>query len=280
MSRAVDLRAPRRSHAALAVQLCIPCADLTSAWREVESLARAEPWCLEIEALEGQGARVHALFATLPQPRWATHVVPARAAVFGSGWRAAQGAAQVGPLWVLPPGRRPPCGARRVVVVEALKAFGAGSHDTTLLCLERVVELSPAREVLDVGTGSGVLAIAALLLGAERATGIDLDDVLLAEAQKNAAHSGVAARYHTTRAPPEQLGRAVSLVLANVRTPALVSLAPALWAAVEPGGALILSGVRVEEEGEVLPTYSALGVHVDAVVARGDWLRIDLSRPA
>lgn len=243
-------------------------------WEVVEALAPLDPWCLEVD--EGTGT-VDALFPHDPPAlgsEW-RRVTP-DISRFGSGWRPDQKATQVGPLWVLPPGRRAPSGSRRRVVVEALVAFGAGTHETTWMCLEKVVERSPVTEVLDVGTGSGVLAIAALVLGAQRAIGTDLEDRLLEEAQKNAAHSGVEGRFSTTRARPDQLGRAFPLVLANVRTPALIELAPALIEATAPGGSLILSGIRVEEREALLPAFSALGLISEA--QRGDWVRLDYAR--
>lgn len=243
-------------------------------WELVEALAPLDPWCLEVD--EATGA-VDALFPQDPPTLGAEwrRVTP-DISRFGSGWRPDQKATQVGPLWVLPPGRRAPSGSRRQVRVEALVAFGAGTHETTWMCLEKVVERSPVAEVLDVGTGSGVLAIAALILGAERAVGTDLEDRLLEEARKNAGHSGVANRFSTTRARPDELGRAFPLVLANVRTPALIELAPALIQATAPGGSLILSGIRLEERDELLPAFGALRLASEA--QRGDWVRLDYAR--
>lgn len=243
-------------------------------WAALEALAPLDPWCLEVD--EATGA-VDALFPHDPPtlgPEW-LRITP-DISRFGSGWRPAQKATQVGPLWVLPPGRRAPSGSRRQVRVEALVAFGAGTHETTWMCLEKVVERAPVAEVLDVGTGSGVLAIAALILGAQRAVGTDLEDRLLEEARKNAVHSGVADRFSTTRARPDQLGRAFPLVLANVRTPALIELAPALLQATAPGGSLILSGIRGEEREELLPAFRA--AELVSEERRGDWVRLDYAR--
>ncbi|MFO0725097.1 MAG: 50S ribosomal protein L11 methyltransferase [Myxococcota bacterium] len=239
-------------------------------WEFVDAIAPLDPWCLEVDEVSGT---IDALFPIDPAlgPEW-QRITP-EIARFGSGWRPDLKATQVGPLWILPPGRRAPSGSQRRVIVEALVAFGAGTHETTLMCLEKVVERSPVPEVLDVGTGSGVLAIAALLLGAKRAVGTDLEDRLLDEARKNAVHSGVEARLTTTTARVEALDRRFPLVIANVRTPALITLAPALIAATAPGGDLILSGIRIEEREELMPAFGAVPLVSEA--SRGDWLRLD-----
>lgn len=258
----------------LAITVCIVCPDLDAAWRALDRLGRLDPWCLD---LDEPSLTVRALFPRAPEGLDVVHTLdPASAARFGSGWCEVARATQVGPLWILPPERKPPSGARFVVRVDALKAFGAGTHETTMLCLERVVERAPVAELLDVGTGSGVLALGALRLGAGRAIGVDVEDVLLEEARRNARHNGLADRLELTLELPS---RTFPLVLANVRTPALIGLVDRLIAATAPGGELVLSGIRVEERDEIVPLYLGRGLHLRAEAARGDWLRIDWLRP-
>lgn len=266
--------------ARVAIELVASALDRGQAWALVERVAAFDPWCLELDEDLGQ---LRALFPALPP-----HAVEAlrdlapgavlteaRAARYGAGWRPAQLATQVGPLWIVAPGRRPPAGARFAVTVDGLRAFGAGTHETTVLCLERLVELSPLDELLDVGTGSGILALAALRLGARRATALDVEPTALAEAGENARANGLAARLDLSLDAPAALGRRFPVVVANVRTPALIALAPALLAACETE--LILSGVRVEERDELVPTFEAHGARVLRESTRGDWLRIDVA---
>ncbi len=263
-----------RSTPLLAITVRIACPDLDAAWRALDRVGRLDPWCLD---LDEPSLTVRALFPAPPAALELTHALePAAAARFGSGWSAVARATQVGPLWVLPPERKAPSGARFVVRVDALKAFGAGTYETTTMCLERVVERAPVEALLDVGTGSGVLALAALRLGATHAVGVDLEDALLEEARRNARHNGLADRFQLTLELP---ARAFPLVLANVRTPALIALVDRLIAATQPDGELVLSGIREEERDEVLPLYVARGMVLRAAVQRGDWLRLDLLRP-
>lgn len=149
------------------------------------------------------------------------------------------------PSWLEPePGE-----TRRVLRIDPGMAFGTGTHFTTASCLARIETLLAARprgestRVLDVGCGTGILAIGALALGAARATGIDLDPEAVAEAGRNAARNGVEARFHATAEPLPEHPAPHELVLANLVAETLVELAPRLARAVAPGGALVTSGV-------------------------------------
>ncbi len=137
-------------------------------------------------------------------------------------------------------------------------AFGAGDHPTTCMML-RALEQALARtaasmrlaavRALDVGTGNGVLAIAALLLGAGAATGVDIDPQACHEARINASHNGVAERFAIVSGPVQAVGEAAfDLVLANLRPPTLAALLPVLGLLVAAGGWLILSGFRADEQ--------------------------------
>jgi len=242
----------------MAIAIEIDCADEAEAWCAIERMTEA--WCVDIDPVSH---RVRALLGT---ETTFGRKVPVRVADFGSGWREKQKATQIGPLWIVSPGRKVP-GARFLVTVDALIAFGAGTHETTMMCLERIVELSPIDEILDVGTGSGILAIAALKMGATRARGVDIEEKLLNEARENARRNGV------TLELSSHLERTAPVVIANVRTPALVTMAPALIGASKQH--LILSGIRVEEREEIVPVYEALGARIRNEAVRGDWLRLD-----
>lgn len=176
-----------------------------------------------------------------------------------------------------------------VVVVEPGQAFGTGAHASTRLALECLAAL-PARRlrgarVLDVGTGSGVLALAALRLGAACAVGCDLDARALAEARANAARNGLSERLALLRGGPDALGAGrFDLVLANLLRRGLEPLLPALAARTRPSGHLVLSGLLAEERRLLAAPLAAAGL---AVVASrrapdpsgGRWLAL-LSRRA
>jgi ribosomal protein L11 methyltransferase len=154
-----------------------------------------------------------------------------------------------------------------VVRLDPGAAFGTGAHPTTRLCLAWLDRhLQPGASVLDVGCGSGILAIAAAKLGAGRVIGTDIDPQALAIARANAAENEAAASY----TDPDSLGAGTfDIVLANILANPLKLLAPALLARVAPRGSLVLSGVLERQVSDVVAVYrtvdSGCVLEVDAV---------------
>jgi ribosomal protein L11 methyltransferase len=149
------------------------------------------------------------------------------------------------------------------VIIEPSMAFGTGHHATTRLCLEALQALDdPNGFVLDVGTGSGVLAIAARQLGAHRALGIDNDPDAVRCAHDNLRLNrgvdGVAFRTADLTSWDEKLVPAADVVTANLTGSLLCRSAPALVAALAPGGTLIVSGLLEEERQAVVDVYGGL----------------------
>jgi ribosomal protein L11 methyltransferase len=177
------------------------------------------------------------------------------------------GRAFVRPSWVAaatPPGLVE-------IVLDPGMAFGTGTHPTTSLCLAALSDLlaeRPGARVLDVGTGSGLLAIAARKLGAGQVTGTDNDPVALRVARENADLNG-ASLVLDGREVAAQRGP-FELVLANILANTLVELAPAIAAQLAPGGVVLLSGILRPQEDEVRQAYLAAGL-----VARPDRERRD-----
>ena len=165
-----------------------------------------------------------------------------------------------------------------VVRLDPGLAFGSGTHPTTSLCLQWLDALAGAgalegRRVLDFGCGSGILALAALKLGAARAVGVDNDPQALLATHDNAERNGVAARLEVYL-PHEEPAATYPVVVANILASALDILAPTLAARVAPGGRIALSGILAGQETELLQRY---GEWFDAlaVAQEGDWMRID-----
>ena len=165
--------------------------------------------------------------------------------------------------------------------LEPGRAFGTGLHATTSLVAELLdaavagtLPLPPlaGREVLDVGTGSGILALVALLYGAARALGVDTDADVIEIVRENAARNGLEARVEAREGGAEAVTRAYPWVLANIEARVLRPLAAELVRVLEPGGALVLSGILGSEHDEIVRIYTSLPrklTHIDTR-RRGD----------
>ena len=165
-----------------------------------------------------------------------------------------------------------------VVRLDPGLAFGSGTHPTTALCLrwlDDLAEQGALKEatVLDFGCGSGILALAALKLGATRAVGVDNDPQALTATLDNAQRNGVVARL-SVHLPADEPVATYPVVVANILASALESLAPTLAARVEAGGYIALSGILHGQEAELLEQYAQWFGQLRAT-RDGDWIRID-----
>jgi ribosomal protein L11 methyltransferase len=162
-------------------------------------------------------------------------------------------------------------------------AFGTGLHPTTRLCLAALEGagdrglLSGAR-VLDVGCGSGILAIAAVKLGAVSAIGVDTDPIAVEATQANAARNGLDARIDARVGSLPTDDQPADLVLANLIASVLIELAANLRDAVRPGGTVLASGIFVDREVDVRASFAAVGLEVSARHAEGDWVALEAIR--
>mgnify|MGYP001813349401 FL=1 len=177
-------------------------------------------------------------------------------------------------LWVCPAGQRP-LDARDAVLIDLDPglAFGTGTHATTALCLQWLDEHPPVEQrVLDYGCGSGILAIAALKLGAAAAWGVDIDEQALWASRENAARNGVDAGLMTAlpAALPDQC---FDLLLANILANPLIDLAPRLARLVRAGGDLVLSGVLAEQADAVCTAYERW-FSLSETADRDGWVRL------
>ena len=157
-------------------------------------------------------------------------------------------------LWVVPSWHTPPDPAAINIALDPGVAFGTGAHPTTRLCLRWLdATVTPDADVLDYGCGSGILAIAAMKLGAARACGIDIDPQAVQAAQHNAQQNGV----EITLATAEQdVPGPAQIVVANILANPLTVLAPLLARLTRPGGQIALSGILVEQADTVLEAYA------------------------
>ncbi|HSH43280.1 MAG TPA: 50S ribosomal protein L11 methyltransferase [Arenicellales bacterium] len=161
-----------------------------------------------------------------------------------------------GDLWVCPSWAEPPDPDAVSIIIDPGLAFGTGDHPTTALCLDWISEHElSGLTVLDYGCGSGILAIACLLKGAARATGVDVDPRALSASELNAARNGVQERYRARYPAELPPGEQMDLVIANILSSVLVEHSGELTNATRPGGTLLLSGILEDHETRVRAAF-------------------------
>lgn len=177
----------------------------------------------------------------------------------------------------------PPPAGEVTVVLDPGMAFGTGLHPTTRLAMQLCEdELRPGIEVIDVGTGSGVLAIAAALHGAAHVDAVDIEPVAVRATRENAERNGVSDRIRAAEGsvgPGAPFAGTYDLVLANIIARVLIELADGLVAAVRPGGTLVLSGVIEPREAEVRAAFDARGVAFARREQIEDWIGMVYRKP-
>jgi ribosomal protein L11 methyltransferase len=178
-------------------------------------------------------------------------------------------------LWIVPSWSESPDPGAVNLKLDPGLAFGTGTHETTALCLEWLDRADlKSKAVLDFGCGSGVLAIAALLLGAGNATGTDIDPQALTASEDNARNNGVAdglSLYLPENLPADYR---CDVLVANILAGPLIDLAGQLAGYCRPGGSLALSGILAEQAESVRAAYTPW-FDLNPTTQQGDWVRID-----
>ena len=232
-----------------------------------------------------------ALITYLPEQ---TDLAPLRAAVAQAGpgvtlgvqalgevnwqtaWRTKVGVHRVGRLTTAPPWLAAEAGdAALAIVVEPAMAFGTGEHPTTRGVMRLMQDvIRPGDTVADLGSGSGILAIAAAKLGAARVFAIEVDPDAIGNAEENVARNGTSDRVHVLEGDAAvllPLVAPVRVVLANIISSALLALSGAMRAALSSDGRAIVSGILVEERDEMVRALAAGGWRLVADDTEGDW---------
>ena len=196
-------------------------------------------------------------------------------------WKAGYVPQRIGRVVIVPSWLDEPIGPDEVALrLDPGMAFGTGLHPTTRGCLTLLQEITPMPPVvLDVGSGSGILALAAMRLGAERAICYDTDSSAVEATLANAAANGLADRVTANLGslPPKPPAEPYPLVLANLVAAVLIDLAAQLVAHTAPGGALLASGIIEGRADEVLAALTAAGFVLDRRLDDREWVSLRLS---
>ncbi len=229
------------------------------------------------EDKEGAAAAQEELVEKVPGSRFALEDVVERD--WSVEWRSQIKSVTVGRLWVGPPWEKATAPQDKVrIFIEPKMAFGTGDHPTTSLCLKAVDTFMASHEgasVLDIGTGTGVLAFAAKKLGATRCIGIDNDVTSVELAKECAQENGIEGVELSTKTLHGIEGQ-FDLVLANILANTLIELAPLIAPKVKHR--LVLAGVLVPQAEEVTAAFTACGLVHAGNESVGEWIRIEFDR--
>ena len=193
-----------------------------------------------------------------------------------NGWRKYYHPMEIGKRLAVVPSWQQYDTDRVKLILDPGLAFGTGGHETTSLCMEALDErVTGGERVLDIGTGSGILAIAALKLGAAVAEGVDIDPVAVRTAGENAALNGVQDKLTVLVGDLSDKASGVyDIITANIVAAAILSLAPAVPALMAPGAKFIASGIIDERRDEVLDGLKAAGLRPVQVKEKRGWVCI------
>jgi ribosomal protein L11 methyltransferase len=219
-------------------------------------------------------AELTAVFRQPPQ-FWLRQI---READWAQAWKAYFKPEQIGKVVIKPSWEEyHPTGAEVVVELDPGMAFGTGNHPTTRLCLELLQELLTGPvTMLDLGTGSGILAITGAKLGARLVTASDLDPVAVRAARVNVSANQVEKMVHVVEADLLQglTGAGYDLVVANIIADIIIKVGPVIPTVLNPGGVFLASGVIAERSAEVTSILTAAGLAVERAVTRDGWVAL------
>lgn len=160
-----------------------------------------------------------------------------------------------------------------IIEIDPGMAFGTGTHETTAMCVGLIEKYYQGGSLLDVGTGSGILAIAAARLGAKGIVAVDIDPDAVRVAQENVAHNGLTDAIDVREGDLLQgLSQRFQFAVANILAPVICMLAAPLKAHLLPGGKFICSGIIAEAESDVNEALLAAGYIIDEIQHKGDWV--------
>ncbi len=243
--------------------------DLPTGWVELRgSLSLEDDAELVLQTLQGKLTAGRPWVVELDEQDWA------------ESWKEHFKPVRIGRFFIHPGWIEPEEEEGLALQIDPGLAFGTGMHPTTRLCIQALDQALPADSLLDLGCGSGILALAAALAGVPRILAMDNDPEAVLVSQENANKNGLLGRLQIQVGELDQVDGRYDLVLANILSGTLMELAPALFERLQPGGVLILSGILGTEAAQVRAAYSALGLIHEATDLEAEWCAIRLRMPA
>jgi ribosomal protein L11 methyltransferase len=177
-------------------------------------------------------------------------------------------------LWICPSWIAPPNPDAINILLDPGLAFGTGTHPTTFLCLQWLAEQNLNNtSLIDYGCGSGILGVAALLLGTQQAIGVDIDPQALIATKENLQRNGLPVDSFTVHQPQDCPSTQVDIMAANILAGPLVELADTIIALIKPSGSICLSGILHHQAQAVMDAY-AHAIHFDPVTQKEEWVRL------
>lgn len=246
-------------------------------YRPGEQATHAD-YVTELAGKLGELAAFYPAFA----PRVETRLVPEED--WADSWKRHWHAQEIGDRLVVKPSWEPftPKPGQLVIELDPKQAFGTGTHPTTQLCMRGLEAVMPRHEaplVFDVGTGSGILAVAAVLLGARHVEACDTDPVATLAAQENADINGVADRVALHTGPIETISGQADVLVVNILAEVIAEIAAEIAARVRPGGDVLASGIIRERQALVERAFTAVGLRCTGAEYQGEWVLLTALKP-
>jgi len=214
--------------------------------------------------------------ALFPSPKISTRIIPEED--WAGAWKAHYKPEHIGRRLVVKPSWESYNASENELIIEIDPgmAFGSGTHATTAMCLRLLEEyMRPGLTVYDVGTGTGILAIAAAKLGADRVVAVDIDSLACKVAAGNVERNGVGGQVRVVHGNLlDLLDSAAGLIVSNILADVIISLAPGAARMLAPGGILIASGIIRERAGEVRAALEVAGLSICEQMEDGQWVAL------
>jgi ribosomal protein L11 methyltransferase len=227
--------------------------------------------------LEQPEAAIRSIFkrSAMPEPVFSRAVVEDHD--WTEEWKKSYSSFEIGDdFFIIPSWERTPCPEERLPIrIDPGQAFGTGTHETTQMTMESLARwVEPEQEILDVGTGSGILAIASRLLGATQVFACDHDPVATEIAQANIERNRAENIFTFCGSLDSVKGESMRLVLGNLTAEVIIALLPEFSRVLKPNGLVILSGILTDQREEVRAVIAAAGFVVHEETTRGEWLAL------